>query len=134
VQGRWALRLAGISLAAVAVVAASAAAGDLGKRIGQGSATGEFAIAVAEGSAEKPRELFVKVVSSPSQYVDGAYTVVCTKGQGAGTADEIFGGDTPLVEPLKHPFKHPDRCDVAADAQLSESGSVTVKLFARRKP
>jgi hypothetical protein len=134
VQGRCAFRLAGISLAAVAVLAASATAGDLGRKIGQGSASGEFAIALAEGSAKKPRELFVKVVTSPSQYVDGAYTVVCTKGQGAGTADELFGGEAPLVEPLKHPYKHPDRCEVAADAQLAESGAVTVKLFARRKP
>jgi hypothetical protein len=130
VVARSAVLLAGLLLALLA--APPAVGRDLGKKIGQGSASGEFAVAVATGSANKPRDLFVKVIPNPAQYVDAAYTVVCTKGQGTGIADEIFGGDAPLVERLRHPFKHPDRCEIAVDVQLSESGDLTLKLFSRR--
>jgi hypothetical protein len=132
VSGRTAVRAALIGLAVAVALSTPAGARDLGKKIGQGSASGEFAVAVAEGAAMKPANLFAKVQVSPPQYVDAAYTVVCTKGQGTGTADEIFGGDAPLVERLRHPFKHPDRCAVSAEVQLSESGELTLKLFARR--
>ena len=119
-------------LAVAIALSASAGARDLGKKVGQASASGEFAVAVATGSANKPRDLFVKVIANPAQYVDAAYTVVCTKGERTGTADELFGGDAPLVERLRHPFRHPDRCEIGVDVQLSESGDLTLKLFARR--
>jgi hypothetical protein len=120
------------TLLVFAMIAPSAMARDLGKKIGEESARGDFAVAIADGNANRPHALFVKVSSDPNQTVDGAYSVVCSKGGGAGSEDGDFSGSTTLVRKLDKPYRRPDDCSLAASAQLSDSGRITVKLYARR--
>jgi hypothetical protein len=104
-----------------------------GEKFGKpGVASGEFAIAQASGKTKNPSKIWVKVTSSPSQSVQGAYSVVCSRGFGAGSKNGSIGGGTPLLRRLPLPTRNPDSCIVAANAQLQNSGgTVRVNLFVK---
>jgi hypothetical protein len=94
-------------------------------------ARGDFAVAVASGSVDNPRRLWVKVKAQSNQGVYVAWTVVCSRGSGAGSRDGDFNATTPLRRRLRTPYRQPDSCSFSASAQLDESGRLTVILLAR---
>jgi len=127
-------RLLTIVLAAVTSVAIittpALAAGHPVKvhQFGSCRAQGDFATCVASGTAHHPVTIRVHVSASPSQQVDVAWDMTCSKGLGAGGKSGQFTAGTPVNRVLHHPYKHPDMCIVSADAQLSGSGHLHVWL------
>jgi hypothetical protein len=114
-----------------AAVVATAAAAATPRVIGSASAGGDYAIANASGTAKHPHQVYVRVLAKPAQAVRGAWTLVCSKGFGAGTKSGTVTGRAPFTKPLKLPMKNSDQCIVSANAQLSRSGTVTVQILAR---
>ena len=78
-----------------------------------------------------PSDIRVHVKASPNQHISGAWDMTCSKGSGAGGTNGTISGTTPRAKRLRMPFANPDSCIVAADAQLSGSGSIQVYLTAR---
>jgi hypothetical protein len=99
------------------------------RRIGQCRSRGDFATCVAGGSVNDPARLWVKVISRPSQRVDGSWSVVCSRGTAAGS--RIGAGVTPLKKLVRMNFADPDHCSLSSAAQLSEGGFIRVRLLAR---
>lgn len=119
---------------ALSVSAAHGGFQNPGAKFGKpGVASGEFAIAQASGKVDNPSKIWVKATASPSQAVQGAYSVVCSRGFGAGTKNGSLAGQTPLLRRVPLPTPNPDSCIVAANAQLQDGGgTVRVRLFAKR--
>jgi hypothetical protein len=119
-----------IALAALVLVGASAAA-EAERVIGRKSTTGDFAIAAASGSINRPALVRIRVVSTPSQPVQVTWKLRCTKGKGAATRQGQFRASTPAMRRPLFPMAKPSRCSLSASAQLERQGTVTVTLFAR---
>lgn len=125
-------KLTVVAVMATLAMAATASAGrDLGHKIGSASARGDYATAVASGTANHPKKILARVTARPHQRVNGSYTVVCSKGFGAGSKDGSLNGNAPLTKKLALPMRKPDSCTVGASAQLDDGGKVKVKLFAK---
>jgi hypothetical protein len=118
------------TLVIVAVVAPLALAAS-SKVIARETASGDYAIAIAAGSATRPHVVEVKITASPNQRVSGAYTIVCSKGFGAGSKSGQFAGRTPMVRKMRFPMRNPDDCTASASGQLDGSGRIVVTLIAR---
>ena len=119
---------------AVPAWASQAHAGRVDNRtvqIGSCRSSGDFAICTASGSANHPLYIRVHVKANPNQHISGAWDMTCSKGSGAGGTNDTIRGTTPRAKRLRMPFANPDSCIVAADAQLSGSGSIQVYLTAR---
>lgn len=101
-----------------------------GKKFAQETASGDYAIAVASGNVDDPAAIYVRVKSRPSQSLSGAWTVVCSKGTGAGSKSGEIHGTAPLTRTLRLPMGNPDSCTASANAQLSDGGFVKVQLSA----
>jgi len=97
--------------------------------IGRASASGDYAIALADGQATKPRAILIRVLARPNQSVSGNWTMVCSKGFGAGSKSGRFAARTPLTRRLRMPMSRPDDCSVSGSAQLKRSGRITVLLL-----
>jgi hypothetical protein len=101
------------------------------RHIGSCRSHGDFAICVTSGSVRHPRSIHVHVSATPAQNVSGAWSVVCSKGLGAGSKSGNFHGFTTLTRIVRLPMRNPDRCTVSADAQLGRGGGIHVWLTAR---
>jgi hypothetical protein len=97
--------------------------------IGRKSASGDFAIALASGRATRPTALYMRILARPNQGVSAHWTVVCSKGLGAGSKSGSFSAPTPVTRRLRMPMSRPSRCFVSGSAQLRRSGRVTVLLL-----
>lgn len=125
-------RVVSLAMAISIVLAADSPAVAQKVTIDKARARGDYAIAIASGNVNKPKRLWVKVKSRPRQRASGSYTVVCTKGSGAGSKSGNFRGRTIFKRPLKKPYRRPDSCTVSASAQLKKGGRLTVILIARK--
>ena len=94
-------------------------------------ARGNFAIATASGSVDEPRRLWVKVNARPNERVVVTWSVVCSRGSGAGSRDGDFNAMTPVKRPVRMNYRRPDSCTFAATAFLGGDGRLTVTLLAR---
>jgi hypothetical protein len=131
---RLAARAAGTGLLALGGVAAVAASANAGT-IGSCSASGEYAICVASGTANHPITITVTVTSSPDQSVYVAWDTVCSQGTGAGNSSGSFTANTPVTRAISHPYYQPDQCIVSADAQLRDGGnSIHVSIASSSTP
>src|SRR4051812_22092623 len=101
-----------------------------GHKVGQGTAHGDFAVAVASANVNHPHALYVRVKSRPHQRASGAYTVVCSRGFGAGSKSANFHGRTTFYRRMRMPYHRPSSCSVSADAQLSHGGFIKVQIYA----
>jgi hypothetical protein len=97
--------------------------------IGRASASGDFAIALASGRARNPDAVFARLTSRPSQRVEGSWTMVCSKGFGAGSKSGRYAARTPFTRRLRFPMTNPSDCTVSASGQLARSGRVVVTLL-----
>ena len=95
------------------------------------SASGDYAIAIASGSANNPSRMKVRIKTSPSQHATGNYTIVCSKGMGAGSKDGSYSGYGSFTRRLRFPMRNPDSCTASALGSLDASGRVKVILKAR---
>jgi hypothetical protein len=86
---------------------------------------------VADGTVNNPRRIWVTIKARPNQYADGNYSMVCSRGSGAGSKDGNYSGTTPYRRALRMPYRRPDNCSVAALGSLSHSGTIIVILTAR---
>ena len=98
------------------------------KTFAKGSAAGDYAIAQASGSRDNPGTVRVRVVSSPSQSVEVSWELVCTRGTAVGSKSGQFKATTPINRALKKPMSKVDNCTGSANAQLSGSGRLTLRL------
>lgn len=123
------------TIAAALTIVALTAAGTVGatqtalRVIGRKSASGDFAIALASGRANKPTALYLRALARPNQGVDANWTLVCSKGLGAGSKSGRFSARTPVTRRLRMPMARPNSCIVSGGAQLRRSGRVTVLLL-----
>jgi len=99
------------------------------RTVGSQSSSGDFAIAIANGTASHPSRIRVQVVASPNQQVSGNWEVICERGFGAGSKSGSFDGRTPLTRTLPFPMSRPDSCTFSAEASLANSGHITVRLL-----
>jgi hypothetical protein len=120
--------IASLTLALVAAETVGATQEAL-RVIGRKSASGDFAIALASGRASKPTAVYMRVLARPNQGVDANWTLVCSKGTGAGSKSGRFSARTPATRRLRMPMARPDSCIVSGGGQLRRSGRVTVVLL-----
>ena len=99
--------------------------------VGRASAAGDYAIAIASANVRRPVAVAVRVLSRPRQRVSGNWTIVCSKGFGAGSKSGRFSGRTPLTRLMRLPMRRPSDCTAAASAQLDRSGSLKVRILKR---
>lgn len=116
--------LTGLPLAASLALTGTADA----KTVGSESARGDYATAIASGTAHHPRKLTVRITNRPRQRVTGNYTVVCSKGMGAGSKSGSFSGRGSFTRRLKMPMRRPDTCTVSALGSLDHGGRIRVTL------
>ena len=125
-------KMFGVAITAITLIAATAATARADTVvIDRARARGNYAVAQASGSINHPKRIWVKVKSRPRQRADGAWSMTCTRGSGAGSRDGRHSGTTPYRQRLRMPYPQPDSCSVAANAQLSGSGRIIVILLAR---
>jgi len=123
-------RMLAIALFFAAIVTALPARADI-IRIDRARARGDFATTIASGDVDHPRRIWVTIKARPNQYADGNYSMVCSKGPGAGSKDGKYSGTTPYRRGLKMPYRAPDSCTVSALGSLGRSGTIIVILTAR---
>jgi hypothetical protein len=131
----WAIALiTGLGAAVAVAVPASASQDTLTNqtiRIGSCRDSGLHAQCQANGAVNHPIRIKVHVKATPNQRFDGAWAMICTKGNRQGQTKGTVSGLTPRVKELRMPFTNPDHCDVAAIARLRNRGALHVYLTAR---
>jgi hypothetical protein len=96
------------------------------KVIGHASASGEFAIAAANGTARHPNGLAARVAGGGGS-VSGFAVVACSRGIASiGSSTTKFSGH---FANLKMPMKNSDSCDVTASA--SGAGHLRLEILSR---
>ncbi len=120
--------------AALLYAAGTAASAGTGHayRAGSCTASGDYAVCDASGTATRPDDIYMHVTSSPGQQVQVYWDVVCSKGDGAGSASGSFTATTTVRRLIRHPYARPDSCDVAASAQLATGGYLHAWISYRR--
>jgi hypothetical protein len=109
----------------------TAAAAATFKQIGSKTASGDFAIALASGTAQNPRGVYVAVFAKPRQRVEVDWTMVCSRGTGAGSKSGHYTTTRSTKRKLRMPMANPDSCTASAGGSLSRGGKITVKLYRR---
>lgn len=106
-----------------------------GITFGQKSATGESALAQAQGTIDNPEIVRLRVVADPPQNASVSYTLICVVNGKAGGDSGQFSASTPIDREIKIPGGKPSDCNVSANAQLEvgRSGKVTMKLRGRER-
>jgi hypothetical protein len=113
----------------IAAAAALVPASVVAKTIGSESSSGDYATVVASGSVENPSTIRVRVTASPKQRITGNWTLVCSRGTGAGSKSGKFSGRTTIVRRMRLPMGNPDSCTASAGASLDRGGRIRVTLL-----
>jgi hypothetical protein len=125
---RACVTLASLAVAGGTMLAGMTAASAAPAASGTCSAQGGYAVCDAVTTFTKPVSLSIAVSASPSQQVSVYWDVTCTYGDGAGSSSGNFTATAPVTRAISHPYSRPDSCDVSADAQLSGSGNLSIRL------
>jgi hypothetical protein len=125
------MRLANSAVAIAAGVLGALPAGAVARTIDTGGARGDYAVASASGTITHPRVIKVIVRASPRQRVLVSWSMVCSKGGGAGSKDGQFRARTRVRRTLRMPYRDPRDCSAAANAQLDQGGRLRIKLVGR---
>ncbi len=121
-----------ITITALLVVAlAVPASATTYKKIGQKSASGDFAIAIASGTAKHPKGVYVAVFATPKQKVSVNWTLICSKGLGAGSKSGDHETSSNAKRKMRLPMGSPDSCTVSAGGSLARGGKIRVVLYQR---
>ena len=125
-------RLLAVALATLAIPAALASAGGLGKTLAVGRADGNLAATSAGGSIGHPASLHVVVLAQPNQKVSGSYSVNCSRGTRTGSGQGTFHDKmTPVTILVPRPIQDPAKCRIDASARLLDEGAITLKLLGK---
>lgn len=119
-----------LGLVAVWCAVATAAAPPW-KVVGKGTASGDFAVAAANGTKKQPKAMAVRVLVSRPQAVNVFAVTACIKGFGVGSKSAQFKMRAPATRVLKLPMSNAESCDVTASASIMGGGKVTVQVIAR---
>jgi hypothetical protein len=96
--------------------------------VATGTASGDYAVASASGTANQPLEIQLSVTATPSQSALVSWDLVCMEnGGGVGSKSGQSTLTLPDVEPLPLPAPS-SSCIVSADVQISNSGTVTLSI------
>jgi hypothetical protein len=108
--------------------------------IALGSASGDYAVASAAGTANRPSQIDLRLqTTTPQKGIYATWLAVCSRGYGAGsrsghvtTGTYKIPGEAGYIATfrVRMPMRRPDSCIVSADAQLNGSGRLTVRLVA----
>lgn len=129
-------RARSVGVVACVVACATLATGALAatsswRVVGKGSASGDFAVAAANGTAKRPTAMAVRVLVTKRQTVNVFAVSACAKGFGVGSKSAQFKLRAPAMRVLKMPMAKADSCDVTASASITGGGRVTVQVLAR---
>ena len=102
-------------------------------RIDRQIESGKFATAAANGTVKTPELVLLSIKATPPQKVQATWSLTCTDGERAGTEDGLRNLESPVSMPLKRPVKDSQSCVVSANAQLTKSGEVILKLATRSR-
>jgi hypothetical protein len=119
-----------VSVALLLITPGISGARTPGSKFAQETASGEYAVTVAAGEVEHPLAIYARIKSRPHQKVSGAWSVVCTRGFGAGTKSGHFSGYTNLTVKLRMSYANPSSCIASVDAQLADGGFLKVQPYA----
>jgi hypothetical protein len=111
-------------------VVANAGHGATHGRFASASASGQYAIAQAAGTAYYPGDLEVYVDASPAQQASITWGTTCLENSG-GAGSKLQQKETvqvPAVVQVNYP-KNAVQCILSANSQLSQGGTVRVELF-----
>ena len=95
--------------------------------------SGRFATAAAAGTLKTPELVLLSIKATPPQKVQATWTLTCTNGERAGTEEGLRNLQSPVSMPLRRPVKNIESCVVSANAQLTKSGKVILKLATRSR-
>jgi hypothetical protein len=98
--------------------------------VGSARTSGDFATAIASATVNRPTGLSLRIIAKPRQRVDGTWTLVCSKGMGAGSKSGTVAGRSTLTRPMRFPMSRPDSYTAAGSGSLSGSGRLTVQILA----
>ncbi len=101
------------------------------KRIASKTASGDFAVVIASATAKRPKGIYVAVTAVPRQPVSVNWSVVCSRGTGAGSKSGDYTTSSSAKRKLRLPMLKPDSCSVSAGGQLERGGKITVRLYKR---
>lgn len=106
-----------------------------GITFGQQSASGEAAVAQAQGIIDNPEIIRLRVIAQPPQNANVSYTLLCTTKGKTGGDTRQFSASTPIDREVEIPNGKPTKCNVSANAQLEfgQRGKVTMKLRGRER-
>lgn len=106
-----------------------------GITFGQQSASGEAAVAQAQGIIDNPEIIRLRVIAQPPQNANVSYTLNCTTKGKTGGDTRQFSASTPIDREVEIPNGKPAKCTVSANAQLEfgKRGKVTMKLRGRER-
>jgi hypothetical protein len=126
VTTREQLVAAGAAAAGALIFSISASAKAFGWRvIGHAGSSGDFASAAANGTADRPHQLAVRLAGSG---VSGLAAVACTKGVASiGTKSTSYSGAG--LHLLKLPFGGASSCQVTAS--VGGSGRISIQILTR---
>jgi hypothetical protein len=106
--------------------------------IGHASARGQYAVAIASGTIERPADGYVlaSVETSPSQAADMDWSVACVRGTAAsslnGSATDggpgTVAGDL-IVRKVRMSMRNAESCSISFSAQLHGTGSLKIDLL-----
>jgi hypothetical protein len=93
-----------------------------------GSASGDYAVAQTSGTVYSPSGLRLRLVASPAQSALVTWTLTCNEsGGGVGQKSRQSTLEIPAIETLSQAATS-ERCIVAANAQLNQSGTLNISL------
>jgi hypothetical protein len=95
------------------------------------SSAGRNAVAFAVADTERLRDVRLRIVSEPGQWVTAVWVVTCHRGLALETKDGSASGRSPLVRDLSLPLARPDRCSIFGGGQLEGTGRISVDVTAR---
>lgn len=99
-------------------------------QVGTGHASGDYAIAMASGTANQPSKIELSVTATPAQSAMVSWDLVCTEKGGIDSVGSKSGQATlnaPGVELLVLPGPSTS-CIVSASVQISTGGAVTISI------
>jgi hypothetical protein len=118
------------STAALTLATAIPASAATVYQAGSCQARGDFAICVASSNMKRPSTIWVNFHGFPSQRVHVAWSMVCSKGSGAGSKQGSFNDNDGVGHwKIPHPYARPGSCSVSADAQLEGSHGTKINVW-----
>lgn len=120
----------GTAVVSVAVGTSAALAAPW-KVVGAGSASGDYAIAVATAKTRSPSAVGLRLGATPNRQVTATWTLVCSEGTRVASTSGRFAAATPALRVLRLPMARPDTCIASGSVASLGRGRVTIEIVTR---